>query len=283
MRSQETQKIVPFTGEGAYHGSTKPRPMPSAPVPAPAPPVEEMRPTTVERYASSGTTVIDTFDATFPNRNEIVSRLPVPTQDEIRGDGTTFVWTPFAQALAEAGPITRRVLEEMQEHLIGKQRNVYVDSKIQYFEAGDVPVDSRHWHVDGTITARGPTVSALGFALLHDMRARFQTPDLAPRLLAYQSSDHCATEYATEPVTVRLPELIANFDELDAKVRAQSPATAAQPAAAILRFDGLSLHRAVAAKASGWRLWVRCMETDREVHLNPAIVECYGTVFRLAT
>jgi hypothetical protein len=24
------------------------------------------------------------------------------------------------------------------------------------------------------------------------------------------------------------------------------------------------------------------METDREVHLNPAIVDCYGTVFRLA-
>ncbi|NVB77553.1 MAG: hypothetical protein HOV81_04080, partial [Kofleriaceae bacterium] len=203
--------------------------------------------------------------------------------DEIRNDGITFVWAPLEQALAEAGPITRRVLEEMAAHLDGRKRHVYVDSKIQYFEAGDVPVDSRHWHVDGSITARGPTVSALGFALLHDMRARLESPALAPQLLAYQSSEHCATEYVTEPVTVQLPELIANFDELDAKVRALAPASAPQPSASIVRFDGLSLHRAVAARAAGWRLWVRCMETDRAVHINPAIIDCYGTVFRLAT
>lgn len=284
MRSPDTQKIAPFTGEGAYHGSTKPRPPTTATAPphAPDPPVEEMRPTTVERYAASGATAIDTFDATFPDHYEIVSRLPIPTQEEIRNDDITFVWAPFAQALAEAGPITRRVLEEMQKHLVGKQRNIYIDSKIQYFEAGDVPVDSRHWHVDGTITARGPTVSALGYSLLHDMRARLQTPALSPRLLAYQSSQHCATEFATEPVTVRLPELIPNFDELDATVRARGPAAAAQPAGSIVRFDGLSLHRAVRATEAGWRLWIRCMETDRVIHLNPSIIDCYGTVFRLA-
>jgi hypothetical protein len=101
--------------------------------------------------------------------------------------------------------------------------------------------------------------------------------------MAYQSSEHCATEYATEAVTVQLPELIANFDELDDRVRALGPATAPQPSSSIVRFDGLSLHRAVAARADGWRLWVRCMETDREVHLNPSIIECYGTVFRLST
>ncbi|HEU0036221.1 MAG TPA: hypothetical protein VFQ53_36660 [Kofleriaceae bacterium] len=282
MRSADSQKVVPFTGEGAYHGSTKPRPaVASAPPAVPPPPVDEMRPTTLEDYAARGVTAIETFDATFPDRYEIVSRLPVPTQDEIRSDGVTFVWAPFEQALAEAGPLTRRVLEAMQTHLVGTKRHIYIDSKIQYFEAGDVPVDSRHWHVDGSITTRGPAVSALGFGLLHDMRARVASPALAPQLLSYQSSDHCATEYATEPVTVRLPELIANFDELDALVRARGPATIAQPASSILRFDGLSLHRAVAARAAGWRLWVRCMETDREVHLNPAIVECYGTVFRL--
>lgn len=279
MRSPETQKVVPFTGEGAYHGSTKPRA--ATPLPAPPPPVEEMRPTTVERYAASGATTIEMFDAVFPNRFDVVSQLSVPTQDAIRTDGITFVWAPFAQALAEAGPLTRRVLEAMQMHLDGTKRNIYVDSKIQYFERGDVPVDSRHWHVDGSITARGPTVTALGHALVHDMRARADAPQLAPQLLAYQSSDHCATEYATEPVHVPLPELIANFDDLDARVRALAPPSAPQPPASIVRFDGLSLHRAVAAKAAGWRLWVRVMETDREVHLNPSIVECYGTVFRL--
>ena len=77
-----------------------------------------------------------------------------------------------------------------------------------------------------------------------------------------------------------MPELIPNFDELDHKVRALDPAWLAQPAGAIVRFDGLSLHRAVAAHDAGWRLWVRCVETDREVVLDRSIIECYGTVFR---
>ena len=282
MRTPETQKVVTFTGEGAYHGSTKPRAPSTAPVPPPRAPEPEMRATTVERSGETGVTTIESFSATFPNRYEVVSRLPVPTQDEIRSDGATFVWAPFAQALAEAGPVTRRVLEEMQKHLTGTKRNVYIDSKIQYFETGDVPVDSRHWHVDGSITARGPTVEALGLSLAHDMRARLERPELVPQLMSYQSSDHCATEFAMAPVTVSLPELIPNFDELDVRVRALAPASGPQPAASIVRFDGLSLHRAVAARSPGWRLWIRCMETDREVLLNPAIVECYGTVFRIA-
>ena len=58
------------------------------------------------------------------------------------------------------------------------------------------------------------------------------------------------------------------------------PACAPQPAGAIVRFDGLSLHRAVAASEAGWRLWIRCVETDRQVQLDADIIECYGTVFR---
>jgi hypothetical protein len=27
-------------------------------------------------------------------------------------------------------------------------------------------------------------------------------------------------------------------------------------------------------------LWIRCVETDREVQLDTSIIECYGTVFR---
>ena len=46
------------------------------------------------------------------------------------------------------------VLDEMEHHLDGGKRHVYIDAKIQYFEAGDLPVDSQHWHVDGSIVAR---------------------------------------------------------------------------------------------------------------------------------
>jgi hypothetical protein len=277
--SLDSQQIAPFTGEGAYHGSTRKRAARSASAPRPVV-VEEMRPTTLDAYPLDGSRPIAEFEATFPNLYTVERVLPVPTQEEVRGDGVTFCWCPLDEALEVAGPLTRRVLEAMKELLIGDKRFVYVDSKIQYFEPGDVPVDSQHWHVDGSIVARGPAVEALGHNLLHDMKARLASGVVPPRYLAYQSSEHCATLFATSPVTMTLPELIPNFDGLDAHIRALSPPIAAQPASSIVRTDGLSLHRAQAASGAGWRLWVRCVETDREVLLDSSIIECYGTVFR---
>jgi hypothetical protein len=278
-RSIASQNVAAFTGEGAYHGSTKPRPRTASPRLEP-PPVDEMRPTSLDALDPNGS--IDEFDAVFSNRCETLTTLPVPSQEAIRDDGVSFCWCPLERALQEAGPITKQVLVEMREQLDGTKRYVYIDSKIQYFELGDVPVDSQHWHVDGSITARGPVVERLGHGVLHDMKARLQSPATSPRYLSYQSSNHCATLFAMEPVALRLPALIANFDELDRMVRALDPACAPQPAGAIVRFDGLSLHRAVTASAAGWRLWIRCVETDRQVQLDADIIECYGSVFRTA-
>jgi hypothetical protein len=277
--THDSQQIAPFTGEGAYHGSTRKRAARSASAPPPVV-VEEMRPTTLDAYPLDGSRPIAEFEATFPNLYTVERVLPVPTQEEVRGDGVTLCWCPLEEALEVAGPLTRRVLEAMKELLIGDKRFVYVDSKIQYFEPGDVPVDSQHWHVDGSIVARGPAVEALGHNLLHDMKARLASGVVPPRYLAYQSSEHCATLFATSPVTMTRPELIPNFDGLDAHIRALSPPIVAQPASSIVRTDGLSLHRAQAASGAGWRLWVRCVETDREVLLDSSIIECYGTVFR---
>lgn len=273
-RSIATQVVVPFTGEGAYHGSTKPRGRPASPQ---APTVEEMRSTSLDELASGR---IEDFDAVFPNHWATLTTLPVPSQDEIRDDGVSFCWCPLEQAIEEAGPLTKRVLVEMREHLDGRKRYVYVDSKIQYFERGHVPVDSQHWHVDGSISVRGAQVERRGFGVLHDMKARLLGQASPPTYLSYQSSQHCATSFASEPVALRLPALIPNFDELDRRVRALDPACAPQPAAAIVRFDGLSLHRAVAASDAGWRLWIRSVETDRQVELDTNIIDCYGTVFR---
>lgn len=277
--SRDAQQIAPFTGEGAYHGSTKKR----APRPASAAPpivVDEMRASTLDTYPLDGSRPIAEFDATFPNLYAVERVLPVPTQEEIRADGVTLCWCPIDEAIDIAGPLTRRVLEAMKELVVGDKRFVYVDSKIQYFEPGDVPVDSEHWHVDGSIVARGPAVEALGHNLLHDMKARLASGVVPPRYLAYQSSEHCATLFVSSPVTLRLPELIPSFDGLDADIRALAPPIVAQPASSIVRTDGLSLHRAQAATGAGWRLWVRAVETDREVQLDSSIIECYGTVFR---
>lgn len=277
--SIETQQVVPFTGEGAYHGSTRKRSV--ARGAAPPPVVDEMRPSTLDRYSLGSPRAIPAFEATFTNLYSVERVLSVPTQEEIRTDGVTLCWCPLERALEVPGPLTRRVLEAMREHLVGDKRHVYVDSKIQYFEPGDVPVDSQHWHVDGSIVARGPVVEALGHDLLHDMRARLESGVVPPRYLAYQSSEHCATLFVTAPVTITMPELIPDFDGLDAAVRALAPPIVAQPASSIVRTDGLSLHRAQAAADEGWRLWVRTVETDREVELSSSIIECYGTVFRL--
>lgn len=274
------QLRAPFTGEGAYHGSTKKR----APAVkrAEAPMVDEMRPSTMAEYPLDGSRAVPNFTAVFPNLYELTDQLPVPTQEEVRADGTTFVWCPLDLALTLAGPLTRSVLEAMKPRFMGDKKYIYVDSKIQYLEPGDVPVDSQHWHVDGSIVARGPAVEAMGHNLVHDMKARMNSERTTPRYLAYQSSHHCATLFLTQPLTLQLPELIPNFDGLDAAVRAIDPPAVEHPAGAIVRTDGRSLHRARAAVQSGWRLWIRCVETDREVQLETSIIDCYNTVFRPA-
>jgi len=281
-RSIATQEVARFTGEGAYHGSTRPRPAPVREADDP-PEVAEMRPLSLDNYSETERRDIETFTARFPNHHETLSALPIPTQAAIMADGVSFCWCPIDEAVREAGPLTRSVLEAMQRHVSGRKRYVYIDSKIQYFRPGDVPVDSQHWHVDGTIVARDRRVRSLGHALLHDMRARLEGPAEPPTYLSYQSSEHCATLFATAPVSLTLPELIPNFDDLDRQVRALDPPSAPQPAAAIVRFDGRSLHRAVAARGAGWRLWVRCAETDRRVELTSSIIECYGMVYATAT
>lgn len=279
-RSVAAQQIARFTGEGAYHGSTRPRP---APAPAAEPEVDETRALSFAKYESRDDRSIDSFAAHFPSRYAVLTTLPVPTQDEITADTVTFCWCPIDEAIREAGPLTKRVLEAMQRHITGRKKYVYIDSKIQHFAPGDVPVDSQHWHVDGTIVVRDERARRLGHPLLHDMRARLDGPADPPTYLSYQSSEHCATLFAAAPVTLTLPELIANFDDLDRQVRALAVASSAQPAGAIVRFDGLSLHRAVAASDAGWRLWIRCAETDRRVELTSSIIDCYGKVYRPAT
>ncbi|MCB9549856.1 MAG: hypothetical protein H6706_28955 [Myxococcales bacterium] len=208
--------------------------------------------------------------------------LPAPSQAAIRDDGVTFCWCPFDEALAEAGPLVRQVLTAMGPHLQRRKRFAYVDAKIQHFQPGDVPVDSHHWHVDGSIVARDARAERLGHAILHDMQARMDGQVAPPVCLAYQSSAHCATQFVTAPLTIDLPTLIPDFVELDARVQAAAPPVMSQPAASIVRFDGLSLHRAVPASSAGWRLWVRVFETDREVQLTAPLIDCYGQVFRPA-
>lgn len=277
-RTISSQKIAEFTGEGAYHGSTKSKPSPSTPRP-PTKVVPEAQTRTIEQKIARGETTIELFEACFPNRLQLVKQLPVPSQAGIQNDGVTFCWCEFDEALHVAGPVTQRVLLGMQPNLTGTKRHIYVDSKIQYFEVGDLPVDSTLWHIDGSPTARNELAEPFGFIVAHDMRARLEGQDL-PTYLAYQSSDNCATEFINSPLPITIPEIIPNFNAFDATVRAAHPSIIAHPAGAILAYDGLSLHRAIPAISPGWRLWIRLTETDVEIHPSAAITECYGTVFR---
>ncbi len=272
-----TQKVEEFTGEGAYHGSTKQKP-----VTAPLPRVEtvaESRPTTLELRVRQESSEIQTFDAYFPNAFRVIEQHPVPTQEQVRDDGVTFCWCPFEKALTLAGPLTRSVLNGMRPGLSGRKRHVYIDSKIQHFEPGDLPVDSCLRHVDGTIAVRDERVRPFGASVLHDMRARLEGHD-PPTYMAYQSSDHCATGFLAEPLRLRMPELIPNFEDFDGMVRKGEVREIAHPAGAIVAYDGLTVHWATPATSSGWRLWIRCTETDVEIVPSASVIDCYGTVFR---
>lgn len=277
-RTVASQKVEHFTGEGGYHGSTKQKtPMSDRPV-RPCT-VAEARPTTVEQYLQEGRLTIDSFEAQFPNLYDFREQMIVPNEEHVRRDRVTFCWCPFEEALTVAGPLTREVLYAMRPHLSGTKKHAYVDSKIQYFMRGDLPVDSLLWHVDGSIAVRDNRAQKLGHSTLHDMRARFAHDD-PPIYLAYQSSWHSSTEFLNAPLGLEMPELIPNFDGLDQLVRDTGVIGVHQPPASIVRFDGLSLHRAVPAAGKGWRLWIRVTETDRKIVVDDSVINCYGKTFR---
>jgi hypothetical protein len=259
IRTEESQKVDIFTGEGAYHGSSNKEP--------------EKTPELATR--------IDfvSYKALFTNSCDVKKILPMPSQKEVQDDEVTFVWCPFEEAKREAGSLTKSVLVEMEPFLRGDKKFIYVDSKLQYFRKGDHPVDSNLWHVDGTPVVRGEGAWALGYTMLHNMRKKMWD-GVMDRYLAYQSSEHCATEWATSPVKVIIPELIPSFDLLDQKVKELEFKTMSQPAGSIIAFTDNSLHRAVPATADGWRLWLRVLETDKQVNPNLNIIDCYNTVFR---
>lgn len=271
IKTEDTQKIATFTGEGAYHGSSKVREDTEALIELPP---------TISKYLTNKSSSFENFQATFPNYYKVKRFLKIPSQEEIKNDGVTFMWTPFEEALQEAGPITRNVLQEMEPFLKRDKKFIYIDSKIQFFRKNDLPVDSNLWHIDGSLAIRDSRIKELGFSLLHDLKARL-TGDYVPNnYLAYQSSYHCATEFAYKPIYTTLPECIPSFDILDQKIKKKIVLSRSQPAGSIVAFNGLSLHRAVPASEDGWRLWVRCIETDREVKMSSDAINCYGTVFR---
>lgn len=271
-----TQVVSAYTGEGAYHGSTKPKPQtvlnPWG--------VLETEPTTIAKYRGVKPERFETFTAQLSTVYEEVVQMGIPSQEEIEHDGSTFVWTPFYEALRTSGPLTQSVLLSMEPHLLWAKKFCYVDSKIQYFESGDVAVDSQHYHVDGTIVVRGEFAEKLGHPLLHDMRARILGDAKPPQYLAYQSSIHCPTQFVVEPLTLEIPDFIPDFDGFDALVRAAQSVVKAQPPGSIVHFDGLTVHSAVPATSSGWRLWIRVIETDKEVAVTPEVTDCYRSVYR---
>lgn len=271
-KTEETQKVLDFHGEGAYHGSAAFRE-----VPIPQFEEEESRPTTL----ISGVDPFQTFEANYPNEWAIADELGEFSQEEIRTDGTTFVWAPFEVALKEAGHITWDVLHRIERLLGGDKKHVYVDSKIQFFKKGDVPVDSKFWHVDGSISCRDSRATKHGHAILHDMKARQDCKVSPPRYWAFQSSSHCATQWVQNSSKLILPACIPSFEVFDKLVTESKPEIWSQLPGSIVEFDGFDIHRAVPASADGWRLWIRVTETDREISVGPSVIGCYGTVYRL--
>lgn len=269
-RAEETQKVASFHGEGAYHGVATFRD-----VPIPEFEHDEYRPTTL----ISGEPFKE-FEGHYPNDWDLVKQLIVPSQEAIKNDGITFAWVTFDIALQEAGPLTKSVLLAMEPFLDRKKKFIYVDSKIQFFKKGDVAVDSKHWHVDGSVSVRDPRATIHGHSILHDMKARQDCKAPPPKYMSYQSSTHCATEWLLGPLKIMLPACIPSFDLFDELVKKAAPNYYSQPAASIVKFDGFDIHRAVPASDDGWRLWVRVIETDRETILSDKIVSSYGTVYR---
>ena len=90
-RTPDAQQVAAFTGEGAYHGSTKTLDAPVRPAPD-GPELEEVLPFTLNEYWRRKQRDFSLFEAKFSNHYEVGAQLAVPTQDEIHADAVTFCW-----------------------------------------------------------------------------------------------------------------------------------------------------------------------------------------------
>ncbi len=269
------QFVSNYTGEGAYHGSTNSKPQ----IDLNPWGVSETEPSTVRRCISKRSQP-ESFSGLFSRKYEEVSQLQIPSQSDLSVENTNFAWKAFSQAQLESGPITQEVLSAIKPYLQQKKLYCYVDVKTQYFEKGDLAVDSNHFHIDGTVVVRGSYAERLGYPIVHDMRARFNRESIPPQYFAYQSSDHCPTCFVSKPIQLIVPELIPNFNEFDNIVRRNKPHLKNHPAGSIIHYDGQTIHAATPATKDGWRLWIRVIETDKKISASSEISQCYKSVYR---
>ena len=159
------------------------------------------------------------------------------------------------------GPLVRRLLEQCP--LVGDKNYVTVDTKVTLLMPGWFPAIPG-WHTDGVPRGDALLPDAKGAPHLEEQP---HMEGVAPRYHVISVGLDSPTEFVNEPFGID----IENFDnpglykELTQKVNPLvtdgSLSTVAESDVWV-SWDWWSVHRAVAAEKTGWRLLIRVTESD---------------------
>ena len=155
---------------------------------------------------------------------------------------------------AHCGPLALRFLDAVPAtyHAFADASGLVAncDIRLHYLQVGQYPA-SPGWHCDAAIRetvfdATAPTVPVSNnlIATISSSKEGVSNTEFSLAELSIDS-EHV---YGNDPLL---------WEEVDARYAAAPPRTLSTKDGILYGFDGYSLHRAAAAKASGWRLFFR--------------------------
>lgn len=194
---------------------------------------------------------ISTTDLNIPSGDEIYEQISL--QNEL-----------LDSALQKCeGTFLHKVCLELSKKVKLNTKYLVVDSKVQFFKKGHIPIDHDCWHLDGTIQINRK-LSNLTFETA-DIGSR-DILEKFPRFHSWISSNISSTEYMTKEFTVPVPRLLKNWRVFAEMLKSEHDISTdmyhKHSQGEIVSYDAFTLHRAVPAVEDGYRLWVRVAETN---------------------
>lgn len=192
------------------------------------------------------------------NRNPVAVGEAIEDPDQQTIKLTPSLWNAdWDDAIRFGGELTRAAMSAVD--LVGDRNFVTVDTKIHLLMPGMVPAIPG-WHTDGIPRAES---GAPHGSLEPDFHRQVGLDHVAPRYHLLVTGWHSPTEFLERPWEWAPPvgrDLYAEMTRALEQDYAE-PSFSVEPST-VYTWDWWNVHRAVPAKATGWRFLMRVTESD---------------------
>jgi len=175
----------------------------------------------------------------------------------------------WKDALNNAGPCTKIILDIFEKYLKFDRKYILVDVQIQFLKKNQFTTNKEgtSWHLDGATSIHPVLTEYIGGKITNSERGMLDLYDSLNRknkmrFYSFFQGEVSKTEYINDPLILEIPKCINTFEQLSDIVNEKEFKIYTQKPLDLMCFDDSVLHRATAAISDGWRYWVRIGEID---------------------